>query len=288
MYIPLLVSVLTSLVINYGEATACSNEGKVCFYGGVLSVTSRYTDYVTNSLGLAVEIISPSNWLLMTTEDFAKCNAIVFSDPHCSTDESRLDTAESNSAVWSAAVDGNILLLGTDEDYHWTQGGTELIQNGLSFVTDNSYCTSLYVSFSCYYFRADSVTVPLLDYFGTFIMSGQRGCPDDVHIIEDHDLIHNVHELTDDTLSHWGCSVHEVFDSFNSYPPEFTPLAIAIGQGDNEEFPDGTFGAAYILVNNPGPKCYDTEENSPTAENIALEGYYFPSCSRCCDFIQCD
>lgn len=56
--------------------------------------------------------------------------------------------------------------------------------------------------------------------------------------------------LTDASLSNWGCSVHE---AITSYPPSFTPLAIAsVSTVGSSYFPDGSYGIPYIIARGVG------------------------------------
>eukprot|EP01084_Bolivina_argentea_P095730 172079_1 len=274
----LLLWLLLYISIGNTQAT-CTHEGKVCIYGGAACGTD-YTTYIQNTLNLAVDIIDTTRWTSMSSDDFKKCNAIVFCDPRCSTDPSLLQVAENNANVWSAAVDGNILLIGSDEDFH--DQGVPLIQTGLDFVTDNTqYCTGLYVSLSCYYHAIITPTpVSLLNYFGTFITAGTAtsSCFDDAHIVAEHRVINS---LTDEMLSNWACTVHEVF---KQYPSNFIPLAIAKEEGRDDDsgtqFPDGTYGIPFILANNVQLKNDTCDSNMLGA--VCDDDSECPDCMQCC------
>ena len=152
----------------------------------------------------------------------------------------------SNRDTWSSIINGNILVLGTDEYGHASSGGYDIIDNGLEFVLDDTcYQTGLYVSLSQYY---DSATVPtlvqLLTYFGNFYALQALDCYDEAHIVAVHEVLDDV---TDDSLSWWSCSVHEIF---TSYPSDFVPLVIADNYVNEYTvyFGDGSYGIPYVLV----------------------------------------
>lgn len=54
-------------------------------------------------------------------------------------------------------------------------------------------------------------------------------------------------DLSDESLSNWGCSVHE---TFTEYPADFVPLVIANNLINEYTiyFADGSFGIPYILA----------------------------------------
>lgn len=197
------------------------------------------------ALGYTVDVVDSTTWASMTASDFNEYRAIIFGDPFCSGDRNVVEGVPTfNNAVWSSVVDGNIMVVGTDEVFHSSQGGFDVTSNGIKFVTNIVGKTGLYVSLSCYYHGTVPFTpVPLLSQFGSFTTTGV-GCHNNAHIVASHPALTG---LTDASLSNWGCSVHEAFDSF---PPEFIPLAIARGVTGSGSFTfvDGSFGIPYILA----------------------------------------
>lgn len=175
---------------------------------------------VARRLGFRVRIASKAEWSAMNEEQFDNFDAIVFGDPSCKSDPRRLDAAVANQEVWSAAVDGNVVVGGFDAVWHANNGtrpGPErLIANSLRF-TGLGDETGLNVSLSCYYTGDPAGTaVELLDGIGTFTVNGQGvppvgGCPDTIAVPDpDHPL---VDRLSARQLSGWGCSAHQAFDS---------------------------------------------------------------------------
>ena len=72
------------------------------------------------------------------------------------------NVAEANSSVWSSVVDGNVVIIGTDETYHGPKSGAELMEKAAAFSVAKSGKTGAYISLSCYYStRGPGTPVPL-------------------------------------------------------------------------------------------------------------------------------
>lgn len=219
----------------------------------ILSSTDGGSAYSTEATaqGFTAVVETPANWATYTQADFESFRAIILGDPTCTVGTSPIAAAEGNRALWSAAVgSGPKIVIGTDEQFHSGAGGAQLITSGISFVTSEAAETGLYLSLSCYYDGTPTGTpVPVLDQFGAFTVGETPGCFDDAHIVASHPALSGT---TDASLSGWGCSVHEVFNSFPS--TTFIPLAIAEGvTGPGEmSFGDGTSGIPYILASGAG------------------------------------
>jgi cysteine-rich repeat protein len=184
----------------------------------------------------------------MTTADFAKYKAIVLADPDCEYDPSGLQFAVDTKDVWSPAVTGNIVLIGTDPTFHSSSepGAVTLIDNSIKFAASGAGGTGLYFALSCYYANVDSANVDALAGFGTFTVRGNLNCYNDVHIVASSPAIAT---LSDADLSDWS-SVHEAFSSYpTSGTGGFQSLAIAkdiMGVG-SQSYGDGTSGLPYII-----------------------------------------
>ncbi|VVB92028.1 Uncharacterised protein [uncultured archaeon] len=223
-------------------------------------------------LGYTVDIITPDEWSGMTTAQFAAYDALILGDPTCGyPGTSWVSAAEANSAVWSAAVTGNVIIIGTDPTYHYgyEAGAQTLIDNGVAFALDGTG-TGAYIALSCYYHSASSATtVPVLAGFGSFstIGAGYTGGLEDVHITASHPALTG---LTDDSLSFWGNSVHE---NLISWPSNFDVLAMALHPSGSYTSGDNSVGYPYILARgvipdlcgdgqlNPGEQCDDGNNN---------------------------
>lgn len=184
----------------------------------------------------------------MTTADFAKFKAIIIPDPDCVYDTSPIKFFEDTKAVWSPAVTGNVVLIGTDPTLHsgGQPGAVTLIQKAVKFAASGTG-TGLYFCLSCYYNDVDTADVAALTPFGTFTVRGKLGCYNNAHIVAGSPAIDG---LTDTSLSGWSCSVHE---AFASYPMAgvggFQGLAIAkdiLGLG-SQTYGDGSMGLPYII-----------------------------------------
>ncbi len=208
------------------------------------------------SLGLTcctAHIASQAEWYSMTTADFAKYKAIIVPDPNCGT-VANVQFLEDTKAVWTNAVTGNIILIGTDPTYHSATrpGATSLIDDSIKFAASGNG-TGLYFSLSCYYDSEPESTVDSLSEFGTFTVRGRLSCYNDAHLVANSSGLTTV---DDAKLSDWSCSVHEVFSGYPTTGPNaFEPLAIAqdaTGEGVMS-FADGTSGIPYIISRGATP-----------------------------------
>jgi cysteine-rich repeat protein len=206
----------------------------------------RYAAAAT-AAGLTVVSATDAQWP-RSTADYHTFKALIIGDPTCGGTPPA--AAEANAATWAAAINGPILIIGTDEVFHFAAGGSTLINSGISFVTSGAAGqTGAYISLSCYYNSSPTGTpVPLIAPFGVFTVGG-ASCFNDVHIVAVHPALAG---STDASLSNWSCSVHEFFNSFPS--ASFLPLAIArnaTGPGQLT-FADGSSGIPYILASGGG------------------------------------
>ncbi|EPS40831.1 hypothetical protein H072_5292 [Dactylellina haptotyla CBS 200.50] len=219
------------------------------------------------------KIVTDDEWQAMTTDDFKKYKAIVIGDP-IETDPSYLDYIMPNRKTWANAVEGNVILIGTDTSNHYSNA-RDLMSNGIAFSATGKG-TGLYFSLSKYYGGLNKTTVDILDIFGKFEVRGDLNtessdqCYDEVHIVARNQVLDGI---TDMSLSNWSCSVHEAFVTYPSTGDQsFVPLAIAQGvPGDgSRDFSDGTSGIPYVIVRgavspigcgngrlDPGEECDD-------------------------------
>ena len=217
--------------------------------GGINSPESL----AAQALGFSVEVVDNAGWMAKSTADFASYRAIILGDPTCVGPTSvPLPAAVATTGVWGPAIDGNVILIGTDNVFHLFQGGQGLVDSGIDFATAAANKTGAYITLSCYYHdTAPNTPVPLLDAFepGGFTVKGV-GCFDDAHIVASHPAVDT---LTDAQLSNWGCSVHEAFDNWPKVGLNaFLVLVIAENAGGEYLAPDGTVGTPYILARGEG------------------------------------
>jgi hypothetical protein len=184
------------------------------------------------SLGFSVDIVSPAQWATLSAADFARYRAIILGDPTCRADTAGIAAAEANAGVWGPVVNGNVVIIATDPSFHaevpQSQAAASLlISNAVAHATALPGATGAYISLSCYYFTATPNTpVPLLNGFSPGGFTVEASQTEAAHITEPASPV--LAGLTDASLSNWGVSIHEVFDT---WPTNFTVLAVATTQG---------------------------------------------------------
>ncbi|KAE8443225.1 hypothetical protein EG329_002093 [Mollisiaceae sp. DMI_Dod_QoI] len=219
----------------------------------------EYNEAIT-TLGMTAKVVTETDWRAMTTADFASYKAIVLADPSCSSDPTILQFLVDTKDVWGPAVEGNMVLIGTDPSFHFSaqRGAGVLIDNAIKFSaagksSTGASQTGLYFALSCYYNSVDTATVDTLSYFGTFGVRGNLDCYNEAHIVASSPALAG---LADADLSNWSCSVHEAFSVYPSVGINgFQALAIAqdiIGDG-SQTFGDGTIGLPYIISRGATP-----------------------------------
>ncbi len=231
----------------------------------VTSPASNSREYHwVQQLGFTPVVVNSATWSSMSTAQFSDYEAIVLGDPNCQTDTNVILAAYQNQATWNKAVDGNVILIGTDPALHYTQGGDTLIKYGIAYATEDagSGITGAFVTLSCYYNNTTPLQVTMLDSIssqGTFSTYTSQ-CHNLVHIVASHPALTN---LTDNILSNWSCSTHDVFDD---WPDDFIVLAIGRNLGSYQAV-DGTIGQPYILARGDGLHSTDCVNAPPGIVN---------------------
>lgn len=207
-----------------------------------------HVDPVPNFVGISENFGGPHGG------GFHDYRAIILGDPNCG-GASTLATVEiAAGSLWQPAVNGNVVIIGTDPRVHQSQGGDVLTEKGIAFATDDATKTGAYITLSCYGdFAAPATDVPLLSGLSTATPVPDLGVPggftmksaacfNNVAIVATHPALTSSPALTNAALSGWNCSIHETFDS---YPTDFLPLAIA------------AVGPPYIMARGEGlsPLC---------------------------------
>jgi hypothetical protein len=226
-------------------AAGAGNDHTVLILGTTVSggASSREA-LAAAAIGMTIEIATATTWAAKSTADFSTYRAIILGDQTC-TSLSAAAPAIANTAVWGPAVNGRVVIDGTDPVFHSDSGGSQWTTGAVQFAAGETTRTGSYVSLSCYYHgTAEHTPVPLLDAFvvGGFTVRGV-GCFNDAHIVATHPALAGI---TDATLSNWGCSVHEAFDLWPV--ASFDVLAIARGIGSTFTASDGSVGTPYILA----------------------------------------
>jgi len=209
--------------------------------------------YAESTPGAVVTVWDAATWASKSAGDFAQFDAIAFGDrPICFGDPSRWNTAVANRQVWSSAITGNVIVNGTDPDFH---GKSQFVHQAVTFAADDpDPGPGLYVSLSCAYHNSAPVDVELLLGLGQFTVQGVENCPIDAHRIAQHPTLDG---LDDAYLSNWSCSAHEIF---SQWPVGFGPLAIIQdAQPDPPPPPfvasDGSSGHVYIVASGAASPC---------------------------------
>ena len=208
--------------------------------------------YADSTPGYNVTVWNAAQWASATAAQFAAFNVIVFGDcsggSGCFTDPTLWNTAIANESVWTPAVTGNVVIVGSDPDFHIAFSGVNVgvVQNFVNFAAGGSG-TGAYIALSCIYqSTAPGTAVPLLGGFGTFTVEGANtgvGGANQADIIAASPALTGI---TNAMLSNWNYSVHEGFDS---WPASFVPLAMATDASDlNYTAPDGTNGLVYVMA----------------------------------------
>ncbi|MEK7764969.1 MAG: hypothetical protein AAB368_01915, partial [bacterium] len=142
--------------------------------------------------------------------------------------------------AWSPAVTGNVIVMASDPQSH---DKIQLIRQGVSFAAaEPAPGPGLYVE-TGKMGPTPRQSVNLLDQFGTFMIRKGNDW-NAVHKVASHPTLAGI---DDAYLSDWGISVHGGFDS---WPPGFMPLALAVGDPTPYPFTagDGTSGMVYMLA----------------------------------------
>lgn len=239
----------SSVAVSYAQHKA-PDGNSLLFYDYIAGPELQ----VAKDLGYTTVVLNGADWNSLTAADVSSYKAVVFGDPDLQADYP-LDVPVLNRDVWSPAILGNIVIIGTDPASHGGSGSgaEQLMKSSIKFAADDAK-TGLYVALSEYYGYVDDTTVTLLDQFGEFRVRGNLDCYNKAHIVVDSAALSG---LTDELLSDWGCSVHELFLKFPNGPGEFSPLAIAQDFKDEtfgiSEFTDGTSGLPYIISRGAPP-----------------------------------
>ncbi|KAK3942049.1 hypothetical protein QBC46DRAFT_310187 [Diplogelasinospora grovesii] len=221
-------------------------------------------------LGYSVHVCaSEDEWYSMKTADFAKYKGIVIPDPTGNTSMSTIKFLDDTKKVWSPAVTGNMVLIGTDPSFHakWYNlpGAYAMMSDSIAHIATSKNGTGMYVSLSCYYQSVTSSTIDSLSEIGNFVVRGNisHPCLNDAHLVATSPAITS---LNDDIASNWNCSVHEVFAEYpRNSSGGFEALAVALnatGAGQ-QSFADNTSGIPYIIARGATPLGCGNNKTQP-------------------------
>lgn len=201
----------------------------------------------------SVEVLDATEWSKKSRRDFSRYRAIIIGDPDCG------DTPPEIPKLWTSAVNGNVLIYGSNPSRH---GRLEVIEKAIEFATSDATRTGAYISTSCYYHSAPSQT--LLDWIGPFGERGAKkteerefrvvhagGCPNSAKVRAsfDLDVQGNGSGFSDALLSNWGCSAHNFFQK---WPSNFEPMALMTDYGSFSRV-TGYPGEPFVLARGAHP-----------------------------------
>jgi MYXO-CTERM domain-containing protein len=246
-------------------AAGAANDHTVLILGSTVSGGASSAEAAAAiANGMDVEVVNAAGWAAKTAADFATYRALILGDATCG---GSATAAAANTAVWGAAVNGRVIIIGSDPVYHFGQGGNAYTNGGVKFVVGEPTKTGAYITLSCYYHGTAPMTpVPVLAGFGAFTVTGV-GCYNNAHIVATHPALAGI---TDTTLSNWSCSVHEAFDSWPV--TQFDVLAIARNIGSAFTASDGSTGTPYILAR--GVSVISDITLAPAAGSAAVGSSY--------------
>lgn len=263
----LVVSGFIGLPGQPASAAGAANDHTVLILGPTVSGgASSIEAQAAITAGMTVEVVDNAGWAAKSAADFATYRALILGDPTCS-GVSSASAAVANTLVWGSAVNGRVIIMGSDPVYHQGRGGAAYTRGGVTFVVGEAGKTGAYITLSCYYHGTIAHTaVPLLSGLGNFTVTGV-GCFNNAHIVATHPALAGI---TDSTLSNWSCSVHEAFDSWPA--AQFDVLAIARGIGSVFTASDGSIGTPYVLAR--GVTVISDITLAPTAGSAAIGTSY--------------
>jgi hypothetical protein len=142
-----LAALVALLSLFIGVANAAATNGRVLILdsmvtGGAASPEAQ----AATAAGKGVDVVDDAIWSTMTTAQFAEYDALILGDPTCG---SVSPAAEASALVWGAAVNGNVIIIGTDPVFHLFQGGGTLTNSGVAFAASDPGKTGAYITLSC-------------------------------------------------------------------------------------------------------------------------------------------
>ncbi len=221
--------------------------------GTTVSGPSSIEQLALEAQGFTVTVIDDATWQAQPQSYFAQFQLLVIGDATCNGDTNSIAGAVSSETAWAPAINGSILIIGTDPVFHFTvdgiPGAGKLINQGLAYAGGQTGKTGLYLDLSCLYSGGmgpgsgvSMQDVPIIDglgFGGATVTSSI--CNDSIHIVASAQQLLGI---TDSDLSNWNCSVHEYF---NTWPSAFVPFGLDTNADPIFTATDGSSGAPYIL-----------------------------------------
>ena len=235
---------VTSSTIR-SNATLGVQKYRILIYGPADS--PRYHDVK----GTTYVVWDAATWSSKTTADFAAFDAIVIGGSAMG-DVNIWNVADGSKNIWSPAVTGNIVIIGSDPEEHAPANPSpkRYVQQAILFAADEPKPgPGLYVELHDY--MPVSVTnLSFMSYFGVFPVWSAT-CGDIAHKIAIHPVLDS---LNDANLGGWSCTPHA---GFTSWPPGFAPLAMDVSAGSRKLYTacDGSIGFVFLIASGVEPIC---------------------------------
>ena len=212
-----------------------------------------------SGLGMTSKIVDPTQW---KSENYSNYKAILIHINGANWGGfSPIAAAEANANIWASAASGNVVIIGTDPSYSGTKphsGGAQLLQSAIKFAASGKKTGAVIVLEGKYSGVSAGTPVPVLAGFeststGKFSVEGTD--KNKISIVASHPALAS---LTGKVLSDWHNSSH---NGFNSWPTDFTPLAIVTDvpalmqtyNGVDIDTKDPVSGFPYILARGVTP-----------------------------------
>jgi hypothetical protein len=228
--------------------------------------------------GWSVEVATPEQWKRKTAYQFMEYRALVIGDAACVAGEAAFEAALLTKGSWSAIVDGNIIVMGSNPATNsWDPSSVDpIVQGAMEFATERPRLTGMYISLGCAYRNAPAGTeVSLLSEFGTFKVAGV-GCAEAGHVPIQYPATFTQFLFDGLLTGQDGCAAKTVF---TEYPDrDFSVASLAVDPDGSmpasqpyydydwaETFP----GTPYILTRgatSAGFGCGGNPDNVPTGE----------------------
>ncbi len=209
---------------------------------------------ILQSEGYSVTIATAAQWDAMTSAQFASYQLLVIGDPHCG---SAGLAAAFNESTWMPAVNGNVIVIGTDPAYHYAFGSNNAgayatAQAALRYAGSDATATNLYLDLSCAYDNALPTTAPILSGIESGFVVTAAYLNSDTETADVTAAGASALGLTALDLSGWQSAVHE---DFTAWPADFTPLAVVGGAPTPELAPRAHAVTSHTSVGSGLPFC---------------------------------
>ncbi len=200
----------------YGPSVIGSN--------GISGASGSLEQTILQSEGYSVTIATASQWDALTSAQFASYQLLVIGDPRCG---SAGINAATNESTWMPAVNGNVIVIGSDPAYHYANGNNNAYataQAALAYAGSNPTATNLYLDLSCaYQYSYYQTSSAILDGIESGFLVGSAHANSDANTTDVTAAGASALGLTAAQLSGWNYSVDE---DFTAWPADFTPLAV--------------------------------------------------------------